>query len=109
MTPDTNTDECDPAMLALVRRVVEEFAGALTVDAFTPQARLVDLGIRSLLLFPFISRLEELGGVTIADSDFHSTNFMTVGSVCAVLSAQLPPSNPLQDGLQESEQVRYVR
>lgn len=70
--------------LAAVRQVIEELTG-VPVAASAPDTRLADLGIGSLLLFRFVTRLEEVCEVAVPDEDFDVRNFVTVADVCSVL------------------------
>ena len=46
-----------------------------------------DLGVTSLMLYDFVSGLEEVGGFVFRDNDIDLNNFRTPDSVAALLSS----------------------
>ena len=75
-----------PDLYAAVRSVVGELTGLEpAVEQIGPDTALTDLGINSLLLFPFLTALEKAAGATIADDAFEAAKLSTVGAVCAAL------------------------
>jgi acyl carrier protein len=80
-----HTCETAEDQLDVVRQVIEELTGAPLAPDAAPDMPLTDLGVSSLMLFRFVTRLEEVSGLEIPDTDFDVRNFATLASTCSVL------------------------
>jgi acyl carrier protein len=78
------------AARAIVAHALRKVTGLdLTADPADDAASLRDLGVSSLMLYEFVSALEDAGGFRFDDSEVDSANFRILGSVIVLVSRYL--------------------
>jgi acyl carrier protein len=85
----TDRDRFLPRIADVLARVVESDDGEASASRAQPaqDASLHDLGVTSLLLFRFISELEDEFQFQVGDEDLVPPRFETIGTVCELLDS----------------------
>lgn len=80
----------DEARHLVARAVSAVTEHEVPAEALTAPATIRDLGVSSLMLFEFVSALEDLGGIVFDDNDVDSANFGSVDAVVSLLGKYQP-------------------
>ena len=80
----------DEAARAIVAQALQKVTGLdRTAEPADDSASIRELGISSLMLYEFVSALEDAGGFSFDDSEVDSANFRFLGSVIVLVSRHL--------------------
>lgn len=71
---------------ALVVQCIAAFAPLKSVDTVSDETVLSQLGLDSIALYQFITKLEANLGIPIPDAELSSANFKTVGAILQTLA-----------------------